>query len=231
MRRTGALLMLLTLIATAATTRAAVTVTATAPTELTPVVRENSIGLRIRATAWPATLTKDLLSGLTNTLLIHVALCLDAKPLHEKTAVITIQYDLWEETFAVTEAVDGVVVSTRTAGSTRQIEALLADLEIPNLFSTSAIPRERMLTLRAEMLLNPIDRERLEAIKKWVIQNDTSIPADTSGFNDKHVGNSRSNEVFNKIFEQYAWGVDAAASWKESLSSKPFKITITEVAR
>jgi hypothetical protein len=74
------------------------------------------------------------------------------------------------------------------------------------------------------MLLNPIERERLEAIKKWVIENNTSIPADTSGFSDKRVGSSRSNEVFNKIFEQYAQGADVAASWKESLSSSPFKI-------
>jgi len=110
-----------------------------------------------------------------------------------------------------------------------QIETFLANLELPELFATSEVPKDRTATLRVEMLLNPIERERLEAIKKWVIENNTSIPADTSGFSDKRVGNSRSNEVFNKIFEQYAQGADAAASWKESLSSKPFKIS--EVGR
>ena len=34
---------------------------------------------------------------------------------------------------------------------------------------------------------------------------------------------SRSNAIFNKIFEQYAQGADVAATWKESLSSKPFR--------
>ena len=92
----------------------------------------------------------------------------------------------------------------------------------------SEVPKDGTATLRVEMLLNPIERERLEAIKKWVIENNISIPADTSGFSDKRVGNSRSNEVFNKIFEQYARGAEVAAAWTESLSSKPFKISEAE---
>ena len=119
-------------------------------------------------------------------------------------------------------------ISTRTDETQQQIEAFLANLELPDLFAASEVPKDGTATLRVELLLNPIERERLEAIKKWVIQNNTSIPADTNGFSDKRVGNSRSNEVFNKIFEQYAEGADAAAGWKESLSSTPFKIVGAE---
>jgi hypothetical protein len=74
------------------------------------------------------------------------------------------------------------------------------------------------------MLLNPIERERIDAIKKWVAENSTYTPADTTGFSDKRVGSSHSNAIFNKIFEQYAHGADVAATWKESFSSKPFRI-------
>ena len=213
MRRAGALLALLALTAKPAV-----------PAELTPVVREHGIGMHIAGIAWPETFTKDLVSGLTNTLLIHVALFSESKQLDQKTAVIAIKYDLWEETFALTVKVNEAVILARNDERQPQIEAFLANLELPDLFAASEVPNDRTATLRVEMLLNPIERERLEAIKKWVVENNTSIPADTSGFSDKRVGNSRSNEVFNKIFEQYAQGADVAATWKESLSSRPFKI-------
>jgi hypothetical protein len=213
MRRTRALLVLLVLTAKAA-----------ASAELTPAVRERTIGMHMTGIAWPSTLPKDLVSGLTNTLLIHVSLFAQGRQLDQKTALIAIKYDLWGEVFALTVTVDETVILTRADETQQQIDAFLANLDLPDLFATNEVPKEGTATLRVEMLLNPIERERLEAIKKWVIQNDTSIPADTSGFSDKRVVNSRSNEVFNKIFEQYAEGADAAAAWKESLSSKPFKI-------
>ncbi len=217
MTRAGALLVMLALTANPA-----------APAELTPLVREHMIGVRVTGTAWPATLTKDLVSGLTNTLLIHVALFSDSRQVGQKTAVIAVKYDLWEETFALTVTVNEAVILARNDATQPQIEVFLASLELPELFATSDVPRDKAATLRMELLLNPIERERLEAIKKWVLENSTSIPADTSGFSDKRVGNSRSNEVFNKIFAQYAQGAEVAATWKESLSSKPFKISEAE---
>jgi hypothetical protein len=213
MRRAGALLVLLAFTAKPAAAAA----------ELMPEVREHSLGIRLSGITWPATLTKDLVSGLTNTLLIHVVLTLDSK-LDEKTAVIAIKYDLWEETFALNATVNGSVVLSRTDQRQPQIDAFLANLELPDLYSTRDLPTDRTAALRVDMLLNPIERERLESIKKWVLENNTSIPADTSGFSDKRVSNSRSNEVFNKIFEQYARGEGVAATWKLSLSSKPFRV-------
>ena len=212
MRRAGALLVLLAIAARPA-----------APAEVTGVVRGHTLGVHISGIAWPPTFKKDLVSGLTNRVLIHAALFSDSRRLDEKTAVIAIKYDLWEETFALTVTVNGTEISARTEQQPR-LDAFLANLELPELFATSELPKDGAATLRVEMLLNPIERERLEAIKKWVIENNTSIPADTSGFSDKRVGSSRSNEVFNKIFEQYAEGADAAASWKGSFSSSPFKI-------
>lgn len=217
MRRAGALLVLLALIAKPA-----------AAAELTPLVREHSIGARITGITWPPTLTKDLMSGLTNTLLMHFVLSLDSQ-LDEKTAVIAIKYDLWEETFALTVTVNGSLILSRTGQGRPQIDAFLANLELRDVFATRDLPVDTTATLRVDMLLNPIERERLESIKKWVLENNTSIPADTSGFSDRRIGNSRSNEVFNRIFEQYARGADVAATWKLSLSSKPFRVS--EVGR
>jgi hypothetical protein len=220
MSRAGALFLLLVLAAKTA-----------APAELTPVVREHKLGVDIRGIALPATFPKDLVSGLTNTLLIRVSLFSDSQRLDQKTATIAIKYDLWDETFTLNVTINDAVVSVRNRLTKQQIDVFLADLQMPDLFAESEVPKDRSVTLRLEMLLNPIERERLEAIKKWVSENSTYTPADTSGFSDKRVGASRSNEIFNKIFEQYARGADVAASWKESLSSRPFKIGEVGVER
>ena len=195
-----------------------------AAAELTPLLRDHQLGVAIHAIALPPTLPKDLVSGLTNTLLIHVGLFSGSEPVAQKTAEIAIQYDLWDETFKLTMTVNGTVVTNRPRSTRPEIDAFLADIRLPDLFSESEVPRGRSATLRVEMLLNPIERERLEAVEKWVADNSTYTPADTPGFSDKRVGSARSNAIFNRIFEQYARGADVAAIWKESLFSKPFRI-------
>ena len=192
--------------------------------ELTPIAREHKLGVAIRQIALPATFPKDLVSGLTNTLLIHVTLLSDSQRLDQRTAVVAIKYDLWDEAFGLTVTIDADLVSSRTGATRQQIDSFLGDLELPDLFADSEMPKDRDAILQAEILLNPIERERIEAIKKWVAENSTYTPADTTGFSDKRVGSSRSNEIFNKIFEQYAGGAKVVAAWKESSFSKPFKI-------
>jgi hypothetical protein len=194
------------------------------PAELTPLAREHNLGISMKGIAYPATFPKDLVSGLTNTLLIHVALFSDSQRLNQKTAAVAIKYDLWDETFTLTVIINDAVVSVRTQEKKQQIDEFLADLKLPDLFAASEVPKDGSATLRVEMLLNPIERERIDAIKKWVAENSTYTPADTTGFSDKRVGSSHSNAIFNKIFEQYAHGADVAATWKESFSSKPFRI-------
>jgi hypothetical protein len=216
MKRHGALVLLLVL--AAKTTVAA---------ELAPIVRESKLGVDIKGIALPETFPKDLVSGLTNTFLVHVALFSDSQRLDQTIAAIAIKYDLWDETFALTVTIHGAVISVQARSTKQQIDAFLADIQLPDLFATSEVPKDRTATLQAEMLLNPIERERIEAIKKWVAQNSTYTPADTTGFGDKRVSSSRSNAIFNKIFEQYARGADVAATWRESLTSKPFKIAET----
>jgi hypothetical protein len=192
--------------------------------ELTPMVRDRQLGVTIRDIPLPPTLPKDLVSGLTNTLLIHVELLSGADRVDLKTVEIAIQYDLWNETFKLTMANNDAVVTVRPNSTRPEIDAFLADIRLPDLFSTSEMPAGKAATLRVEMLLNPIERERIDAIKKWVADNSTYTPADTAAFSDKRVGSGRSNAIFNRIFEQYARGAAVAAIWKVSLSSKPFKI-------
>jgi hypothetical protein len=195
-----------------------------AATELTPFVKDQRLGVVIRTLGLPATLPKDLVSGLTNRLLIRVALIAKSRLVDQATAEVAVKYDLWDENFAVTLTVNGVVVSARTCSNVTEVQAILADMRLPGLFARSEVPGGGAM-LRAEMLLNPIERERMAAIRKWVAENSTYTPSDTDGFgSEKGVASSRSNAIFNRIFEQYSQGMDLVAAWKETVTSKPFNI-------
>jgi hypothetical protein len=199
--------------------------------ELAPYIKNQHLGLNISSIGLPENLPKDLVSGLTNTLLIRAILIAGPRELVQATASITAKYDLWEETFSVTLTINDTLIEKRTARSVQEVLSYLGEIRLPGLFSACAIPKDGSARIKVEMLLNPIDRQRLEAIKKWVADNSTYTPADTSSYSDKRVASSRSNALFNRIFEQYAQGADVAAAWKESAFSKPLKLEEVRVER
>lgn len=197
-----------------------------AATELAPFLDDRKLGVVIKAIELPAAFPKDLVSGLTNKLLIRVALVSRSEVVEQKTAEVAIKYDLWDETFGVTLTVNEARVVSLTCTTVLEVEAYLANMRLPGLFAMSAVPAGASVTLRVEMLLNPIERERIETIRKWVAENSTYTPSDITGYGgDKRVGSSRSNAIFNRIFDEYAQGKDLAATWKEAVSSKPFNIS------
>ncbi len=193
--------------------------------ELAPYLKDQRLGLVIKNIGLPETFPRDLVSGLTNSLLVRVSLLSPSGLVGQKTAEISMKYDLWDETFAVTTTVNGAVIDRRTCKTSMEVQALLADLHMPGLFARSEVPLADRTVMRAEILLNPIDRERMAAIRRWVAENSTYTPSDMDGFgSEKGLGNSRSNGIFNRIFEQYSQGLDLVAAWKETVSSAPFNI-------
>jgi hypothetical protein len=96
-----------------------------------------------------------------------------------------------------------------------QTQSLLAAPEIPRLFTSA--PPNRELVLRAELLLNPIGREMLRMLRKWVADNSTPEAGGDAA-------SSTSNALFNRIFEQYAGGEQMAARWHLALDSRPFRV-------
>lgn len=193
--------------------------------EMTPYVKDQRLGVVIKAIGLPETFPKDLVSGLTNKLLIRVSLMSQSKVVDQATADISMKYDLWDESFAVTTTVNGAVIDKRTRKTSVEVKALLADIHLPGLFARAQVPATDRVVMRAEILVNPIERERLAAIRRWVTQNSTYTPSDTDGFgSQKGLGGSGSNALFNRIFEQYSQGMDLAAAWKETVSSQPFNM-------
>jgi len=190
--------------------------TPVAAAELTPYIKDQRLGVLIKTIGLPDTFPKDLVSGLTNKLLIRVSLVSRSKVVDQTAVEISIKFDLWDETFAVTSTVNGVVIETRTCKNLAEVQSLLSELRLPGLFARAAVPGADRVVIRAEILLNPIERERLAAIRRWVVENSTYTPSDTDG--------AHSSALFNRIFEQYSQGKTFVAAWKESVSSEPFKI-------
>jgi hypothetical protein len=192
--------------------------------ELAPFLEARRLGVVITALPLPETLPRELTSGLTNRLLVRVTLLSESRTVAQRAVEIAVKYDLWDENFAVTTRVDGTVVQERTLGNMSAVLAMLAKLRLAGLFGTAELAADPPLVVRADALLNPIDRERLDQIRKWVAENTTPTPP-TRGASGASApsANAASNAIFNRIFEQYAGGAGLAATWNQSVSSRPFR--------
>ncbi|MBV8804996.1 MAG: hypothetical protein JO042_08115 [Sinobacteraceae bacterium] len=193
--------------------------------EVAPLLDNQRAGVAVRQLAFPDTLDRDLKSGLTSRLLLRVILLAESQPLARQTAEVTMKYDLWDETFAVTMKVGDTIALRQTLSSLADVRARLEDLRLPNLFAMGGVDTTKPLVIQVDVLLNPIEKERMEEIRKWVAENTTHTapvdpdrPASTAPLAD-------SNDVlFNRIFEQYAAGAEVASGWHQSLQSKPFTL-------
>jgi len=183
--------------------------------EVAIVRHEGKLGARVTAVAYPATLSRELMSGLTNRLYARITLVDSGKVLDQRAIEIALRYDLWDEKFSLVRTMNDAVIDSRSLIGRAEVDAMLAALALPDLFEVARLPGNRDLVLRVELLLNPIDREKMRAIRKWVAQNTAPAIGGDQGI-------SASNAVFNRIFEQYA-DSDLAAAWRVTLESPVFR--------
>ena len=109
--------------------------------------------------------------------------------------------------------VDEMLVSASTGQHLDEVIAMLSDLNLPHLFAVDAAAAGKSLTLTAEILFDPIEKARMEEIRKWVAENNHSGPPDASSLSaGLPAPRSTSARLFNRIFEQYAAGAAVAAS-------------------
>jgi hypothetical protein len=191
--------------------------------ELSPLRQENQLGARIYGSSFPESFAHDLTSGLTNRLIVRFTLHQAARELSRRSVEIAIRYDLWDETFTVTTSMDGVSVESAVCREAEQVIRRLQEIRLPELFSTSGVPPDSELVIRAVMLLNPLDRERMDTIRKWVAQNSRRSSLDPAGaLSARDI--SLSNAILERIFEQYASGGDVVAGWQQALATQPFDL-------
>ena len=193
--------------------------------QLTPLLQRGELGVDLKGASLPPTLRKDLVSGLTNRIVIRVTLLSSGQPVAQRLVGFAIKYDLWEETFGVKVDVDAMPVSASTGQNLDEVIAMLTDLNLPRLFAVDASTSDKSIALTAEILFDPIEKERMEEIRKWVAENNRSGPPEASSLSaGLPASRSTSARLFNRIFEQYASGAPVAASWKQTVTSKPFKL-------
>jgi hypothetical protein len=194
-------------------------------TQLTPLLQRGELGADLKEASLPPTLRKDLVSGLTNRIVIRVTLVSSGQPVAQRLVGFAIKYDLWEETFSVKVEVDDMPVSASTGQDLDEVIAMLTDLNLPRLFVVDVSASGKSLALTAEILFDPIEKARMEEIRKWVAENNRAGPPDASSLSaGLPAPRSTSARLFNRIFEQYAAGAAVAATWKQTVTSKPFKL-------
>lgn len=186
--------------------------------ELAPVVEGEYIGAHLQALGFPDSLRKDLRSGLTNKVLLRMTLHEGTRTLVTSNAQINLQYDLWDERFHTELFVNGTMLSAPELRTVDQAVSWLNDLQLPRLFKTPA--GDAALTLKAQILLNPIERERMDRIRDWVKDNSSYVPLEGAARGTSP--ESGANAIFNRIFEQYLAGEDLAAQWRQEVTSAPF---------
>jgi hypothetical protein len=192
--------------------------------ELIPERHNDHLGVRIKGNSLPQSFRHDLTSGLTNRLMIRLTLHQGTRELHSRAIEIAIRYDLWDEKFTMTTRLDGISVDTAVLENAAQVLQSLQEIKLSTLFPMSSVPADADVVVEAVVLLNPIDRERMESVKAWVAQNSRRSSLDPAGA--MAVGDmSVSNAIFNRIFEQYASGAEVASAWQETLTTKPFRFS------
>jgi hypothetical protein len=193
--------------------------------EIAPFVEGARLGVHVKGLRYPPALRKDLRSGLTNRLLVHLELRSGPRLVQQRTVEVAVKYDLWEETFRVTVADGTSAVESRVLARDEQVLAFLGDLRLAALFEMAALDQSREHSLKGEVLLNPIENERMDMIRKWVAENSTSTPRSAERVGRAPaapVGAATSGDLFNRIFDQYAASASGVA-WRDRLQSRSFK--------
>ena len=196
---------------------------------LTPWMASTGLGVAITQIALPRTLRSDLSSGLTNRIVLQILLLKDTARVRQRTAEITVKYDLWDETYRMTVTLEGTVVVSQTYTRVDEVMSALSSLRLPGLFAAGDLPDSARMQLAVKIVFDPIEKARLEEQRQWVRENTAPLPAAP---NVSEIGPGarasapvpQQHSLFDRIFEQYAAGATVAGTWQDSGSSLEFEL-------
>lgn len=191
--------------------------------EVVPNQDGEHVSVELKHLKLPRKLNKELSSGLTTRMLFQLSLQQGGDVLSAKTYRLSVLYDLWEETFHV-EELTGSSSRTWLLNSKKEVLELLGSPQFDKVFSTSGLRSDKKLNVKAQVLLNPVGRQKMEEIQKWVQKNTVLNPINPTTGRAVRANPRRGDTIFNAIFEQFARGHSVASDWKASATSKPFQI-------
>lgn len=194
--------------------------------EIEPAITDNkrTLTISIRNVEYPDSLSKDIVSGLTTKLFIGVAVLIDGKRSQQRSVDLWIKYDLWDENFAVALKIERQPEKTKTYATKQLLMKSLATIELPGLYSMNELQDKTDIVFLVDLVLNPIKQEKIDRIKKWVSENSVSQSVGTTNTGVTNTSGARTSNMFKVIVEQYDLGDKVAASWRETIKSKPINI-------
>jgi len=191
-----------------------------------PLATASGMGASVVQASLPTTIRSDLSSGLTNRILIQVMLRKAGAVIAQRTAEVRVKYDLWDETYRMTVSGAGDAVISSTFRTIDAVIGALENLRLPGLFAPSELTEGSRYELGVRILLDPIEKARMEELQRWVEENSSAAPpaADVGPGAQASPPPSASRSLFDRIFEQYAAGATVAAVWQDSAVSVPFDL-------
>lgn len=199
--------------------------TLVAASDLRPFLKNEKIGVILKELNFPKTLPKDLVSGLSNKVFFLFELSDDSKFRSQRVVNLSVKYDLWDENFKVHVRVGEGDSFSRKFDSLKEVLTFMGNLRIADLWSIKDLSKSSVLILKLDALLNPIEEEQMEQIRKWVASNSVSSPLDPTGLGSaKIVAPARLNKLFSEIFNRYSGGSNIASVWQQTVFAKPFRL-------
>ncbi len=202
-----------------------------AAARLTPWLGSNGLGVVITQTALPHTLRSDLSSGLTNRIVLQIVLLKETARIAQRTAEISVKYDLWDEIYRLTVTVEGTVVTSQIYTRVDEVMSVLSSVRLPGLFAADEFTGAAHLQLAVKIVFDPIDKARLEELRQWVQENTAPTPppappnvAEVGPGAQASAPQPPQHSLFDRIFEQYASGASVAGTWQDSGTSAEFEL-------
>lgn len=174
---------------------------------------DNRIQVSLTEINYPESLAQELKSGLSTNILIQIELRDNNIVFQKQDIHLSAKYDLWDENFVVQVTSANANVDSFVLPTLGLVLEQLYTITLPTIILPADLARES-LSISVKLLLNPIDRERIKLLRKFVADN--SVP----GAVESAADNSEENQsLFRLIFEQYTNGIDVGAIWQTSATA------------
>ena len=193
-----------------------------------PIVQHEHLGIKISGVKYPKSLNEELMSGLTTQLIINIEL-IQNNTRYKSLSEINIKYDLWDEVFHYRQSVNGTISRNEKLNHRDEVTLLLSEIAVQPTIKLEQLDPHSTAKIKINLYLNPVERERIEKIRKWVAKNNvpskgTSLNGHSGLSNNKNSQRNSASSMFLEIFNQYTRGENIASEWKKELESEHFSI-------
>lgn len=204
---------------------------------VSPTIDNGQLSVTVAQLQYPkAKLGKALKSGLPNNISLWLSLTHNGKQIQAVHLNHQITFDLWDEVYLLQSRSSTGVQSSHSVKSLEQLLQMLSSMTIDNIMPERAIATSNGYQLKAQVIVNPVQIERIKKIQAWIASsNGYSKPAGNLTQRAATISNVTANvaakvdvgassagvtssgprfqKLFDKILEQYAQSDEIPALW------------------